>query len=55
MKKATPEKYAKAMTVRISEEEHQKLKLLAVREKKTLKDLFFEAMDNTFPGWRDDK
>lgn len=52
MREASPEKYAKALTVRVSEEEHQKLKLLAVREKKTLKAVLFEALDKTFPDWR---
>lgn len=53
MKEASPEKYAKALTVRVSEEEHQRLKMLAVREKKTLKALLFEALDETFPNWRE--
>jgi predicted HicB family RNase H-like nuclease len=55
MKDPSPEKYAKALTVRISEEEHQKLKMLAVREKQTLKTILFRALDNTFPGWREEK
>lgn len=55
MEKASPEKYAKALTVRVSEEEHQKLKMLAVREKRTLKAILLEALDNTFPEWRKDK
>lgn len=55
MKEASPEKYAKSLTVRVSEEEHQRLKLLAVREKKTLKAILFEALDKTFPEWRKDK
>ena len=53
MKEASPEKYAKALTVRVSEEEHQRLKMLAVREKKTLKAILFEALDKTFPNWRE--
>lgn len=51
MREANPNKYAKALTVRVSEEEHQKLKMLAVREKKTLKAILFEALNRTFPGW----
>ena len=52
MREANPEKYAKTMTVKVSEEEHHKLKLLAVRKKKTLKAVLFEALDKSFPGWR---
>lgn len=55
MREASPDKYAKALTVRVSEEEHQRLKLLAVRERKTLKAVLFEALDRTFPGWREEK
>lgn len=51
MREANPDKYAKALTVRVSEEEHQKLKMLAVREKKTLKAILFEALNKAFPGW----
>ena len=36
----------------VSEEEHQKLKMLAVAEKKSLKSLFFTAIDKAFPNWR---
>lgn len=55
MKEASPEKYAKALTVRVSEEEHQQLKMLAVREKKTLKAVLFAALDKAFPEWREEK
>lgn len=55
MRDANPEKYAKALTIRVSEEEHQKLKMLAVEEKKTLKALLFEALDKAFPDWRKKK
>lgn len=55
MRKAEPDKYAVTMTVRVSEEERHRLKLLAVQEKKTLKAVLFEALDKTFPGWRDKK
>lgn len=55
MKEATPDKYAATITVRMSEEERHKLKLLAVREKKTLKAILFEALEKAFPGWREDK
>ena len=52
MRKAEPEKYAVTVTVRVSEEERHKLKLLAVKNKKTLKAVLFEALDKAFPGWR---
>ena len=52
MKKASPEEYAKALTVRVSEEEHQRLKMLAAKKKKTLKAILFEALDKTFPDWQ---
>lgn len=55
MKEATPDKYASTITVRMSEEERHKLKLLAVREKKTLKAILFEALDKSFPMWREEK
>ena len=55
MREADPDKYAKALTVRVSEEEHQQLKMLAVREKKTLKAILFEALDKAFSGWREEK
>lgn len=50
---AEPEKYAVTITVRVSEEERQNLKILAAKEKQTLKALLFEALDKAFPGWRD--
>jgi predicted transcriptional regulator len=52
MKLAAPDKYATTITVRMSEEERHKLKLLAVRERKTLKAVLFEALDRAFPGWQ---
>lgn len=45
-------KYAKSVGLKVSEEEHQKLKMLAAREKKTIKAVLFEALDKAFPGWR---
>jgi hypothetical protein len=51
MRQAEPDKYAVTITVRVSEEERHKLKLLAVRERKTLKAVLFEALDKAFPGW----
>ena len=55
MREAEPEKYAVTVTVRVSEDERHKLKLLAVRERKTLKAVLFEALDRAFPNWRKDQ
>ena len=55
MRKADPDKYAATITVRMSEEERHKLKLLAVRGKMTIKAVLFEALDKAFPGWREEK
>lgn len=52
MSAAEPDKYAVTITVRVSEEERQNLKILAAKEKRTLKALIFEAFDKAFPGWR---
>lgn len=37
----------------MSEEEHKKLKMLAVAEGKTIKELIYQALDVVFPHWRD--
>lgn len=55
MREANPDQYATSVTVRLSEEERHKLKLLAVRERKTLKAVIFEALDRAFPMWREEK
>ena len=47
-----PELYSKAVGLKVSEEEHQQLKMLSVKERKSIKALIFEALDKTFPGWR---
>lgn len=52
MREASPDKYAKALTIRVSEQEHQCLKMLAVREVKTIKAIIFEALEKSFPEWR---
>ncbi len=36
----------------VTEEEHQKLKMLAASEKKSLKSLFFTGLDRAYPHWR---
>lgn len=55
MREKKPEKYARTMTLKVSEEEAQQIKLLAVREKKTVKALLFAALDKAFPNWREEK
>jgi hypothetical protein len=52
VRRASPEKYAKALTVRVSEEEYRKLKELAERERRTTKALLLIALDTAFPDWR---
>lgn len=46
-----PAKYAKDLSLKISEEEHRYLKELAAKERRTLKGLIFAALDKAFPGW----
>jgi hypothetical protein len=36
----------------VSEEERHKMKLLAVRERKTLKAVLIEALNKAFPDWQ---
>lgn len=55
MVKASPEKYAKQLSIRVSEEEHRNLKELAEREKRTIKALLLIALDKAFPGWDEEK
>ena len=43
------------VSFRVTEEEHHKLKVLAAKERKTLKGLLFEALERMFPNWKDDK
>ena len=38
------------MAFRITEEERRKLKMLAAHEGKTLKNLFFDALEKMFPN-----
>lgn len=55
MREGNPEKYEKALCLKISIEEHRKLKMLAAKEKKTIKAILFEALDKLVPHWRDEK
>jgi uncharacterized protein (DUF1778 family) len=43
------------ISFRVSEDERFKLKELAAREHRTLKDLVFSALEKVFPGWKDKK
>lgn len=36
----------------MTDEEHKGLKMVAVSEGKTIKDLIYEALDRVFPHWR---
>ncbi|MDR2573471.1 MAG: hypothetical protein LBC94_03860 [Desulfovibrio sp.] len=51
VREANPDKYAKNLSLKVSEEEHRNLKELAERERRTIKGLVFIALDKTFPGW----
>lgn len=43
------------LSFRVTEDEKHKLKVLAAKEKKTLKTLVFEALDKMFPNWKEGK
>lgn len=47
------EKKDAQMAFRLTEEERRKLKMLAARMGKTVQAVLFEALDKTFPGWRE--
>ena len=55
MREQHPEKYEKTMTLKVSAGESQQLKMLAVRESKSIKAVLLEALDRAFPGWRETK
>lgn len=44
----------KQTTFRLSEAEHQCLKILAAKERKTLQELILLALDKVFLGWRNE-
>lgn len=50
-REASPDKYAKNLSLKVSEKEHCNLKELAERERRTIKGLIFTALDKAFPGW----
>lgn len=39
----------------VTEEEHRRLKMLAAKEGKTIKDILLEALEKLFPNWRKEK
>jgi len=41
-----------SITIRLTAETHKALKLLSASEGKTAKECIMEALDKTFPGWR---
>lgn len=43
------------VSFRVTEDEHYRLKVLAAKERKTLKALFFEALERMFPDWKKGK
>lgn len=50
-----PEEKQKQTTFRLSESDHQDLKILAAKERKTIQELILTALDKVFPNWRKEK
>lgn len=46
------EKYEKSLMLKMSEEEHRQIKLLATSQGKTIKEFLFSLLDKNFPDWR---
>lgn len=42
-----------SMSIRLEQELHKALKILAAKEGKTSKDCLLEGLDKAFPGWRE--
>lgn len=42
-----------ALTIKIPKELHRKIKMLAAREAKSIKDCILGSLDEKFPGWRE--
>jgi predicted HicB family RNase H-like nuclease len=53
VREANPDRYAKALTLKVSEEEHRKLKSMAAEQGLTIKEAILSALDKMFPGWRE--
>lgn len=39
-------------SLRLTEADHQALKILAAQQKKTIREIILEALDKVFPQWR---
>ena len=50
-----PEDKLKQTTFMLKEANHQALKILAAKERKSIQDLILTALDKMFPGWRDNR
>lgn len=48
------EKYEKSLIIKMSEQEHRQIKLLATNQGKTIKDFLFSLLDEKYPNWRSD-
>lgn len=48
------EKKEAMLSFRVTLEEKQRLKVLAEKERRTIKQLFLAALDKTFPDWEKD-
>ena len=46
-----PVKYAKDLSLKVSEQDHHNIKKLAEEKRLTIKGLIFLALDKAFPGW----
>lgn len=55
MREQNPERYEKTLTLKMSEKEHARIKLLAQERRQTVKGLIFSALDNLAPGWMSPK
>lgn len=45
----------KRVSFPVKEEDHRKLKMLAAKEGKSLKQLIFDALSKVFPDWQKNK
>lgn len=45
----------KQISFEVSEEEHEKIKVLAAQRRQSVKRMFFSALEKLVPGWNLDK
>lgn len=45
--------YEKTMNLKVSDEEHRAIKLLATEAGKTIKQFMLDALDRAHPNWRE--